>query len=62
MFNKKDYLAYFNQLYQVEIGMKKEVMGLLKFIDNPADQNILKKIAADEVRHAKIVETMKGLI
>jgi len=62
MFNRKDYLAYFNELYKIELTMKKEAEGLLKLINDKESQKIIKKIRADEIRHAKIVKGMIKLI
>ena len=62
MFNKKDYLSYFEQLYKIELTMKKETEELLKLIKDKKSQKIIKKIHADEVRHSKIVKEMIKLI
>jgi hypothetical protein len=62
MFNKKDYLDYFGQLYDVEIIMKKEVEELLKIIEDPIAREILDRIRKDEIRHAKIIKSMIKLI
>jgi len=62
MFIKKDYKNYFKELYEVEIGMKKEAKDLLKFIDEPEFRKILLNIIRDEERHAKIVKSMMKLI
>lgn len=62
MFNKKDYLQYFEELYIVEINMKEEMNDLLKIIDNPKAVEIIKKIKADEIKHAKIVKDLMKLL
>jgi hypothetical protein len=62
MFNKKDYLDYFGQLYDVEIIMKKEVEELLEIIEDPIAREILDRIRKDEIRHAKIIKSMIKLI
>ncbi len=62
MFNKKDYLKYFQELYEVELGMKQEMVDLLKIMDQPEAIKIAEKIKADEVRHAKIVKDLMKLI
>lgn len=62
MFNKKDYLDYFKQLYDVEIEMKEDVEKLLKIIDHPEARKILENIRKDEIRHAVIVKDMIKLI
>jgi rubrerythrin len=62
MFNKKDYLNYFKQLYDVEIVMKKEVKELLKIVNEPEAKKILERIREDEIRHADIVKEMIKLI
>lgn len=62
MFTKKDYLEYFDELYEKEIGMKKEVEDLLKVVKDPKAVEILKNIHEDEIRHMHIVKNMKDLI
>jgi hypothetical protein len=62
MLNKKDYLNYFKQLYDVEIVMKKETEKLLEIIQEPEARKIIKRIREDEIRHAKIVKEMIKLI
>jgi len=62
MFNKKDYRSYFRQLYSVELGMKQEGEDLLKLVNDPESQGLLKALIADEVKHAKIVKEMMELI
>lgn len=62
MFNKKDYASYFKQLYAIELDMKREAQKLLKIIEHPEARVLLKKIVADEIRHAKIVKDMTSLI
>lgn len=62
MFNKKDYLKYFDELYAVEITMKKEANDLLKDIKQPAARKIIDQIKSDEIRHAKIVKDLIKLI
>lgn len=62
MLNKKDYREYFNELYSIEIGMRKEVEGLLKILKDKESKAILTVIRKDEIRHAKIVKEMFELI
>lgn len=62
MFNKKDYQQYFEELYVVEIKMKEEVNDLLKIVDDANAVKILKRIKADEIRHAKIVQGLMKLL
>lgn len=62
MFNKKDYLQYFDELYQVEIMMKKEAQDLLKIINNEEARIIIEKIEKDEIRHAKIIKDLIKLV
>ncbi|MFZ2310305.1 MAG: hypothetical protein WAW11_02065 [Patescibacteria group bacterium] len=62
MFNKKDYLDYFNQLYDVEIKMKEDTEKLLAIIDNPEARKIIEAIRNDEIKHAEIVKEMIRLI
>lgn len=62
MFNKKDYLSYFKQLYEIEIAMKKEAKGLSELIADKESQKIIRKIYRDELRHARIVKEMIKLI
>ena len=62
MFKKKDYLEYFEELYNVELVMKKEAEDLLKIITEKKSRKILKQIVADEIRHAKIVKEMINII
>jgi hypothetical protein len=62
MFNKQDYIDYFNQLYDVEITMKEDTEKLLAIIDNPEAKKIIEAIRNDEIRHAKIVKEMIKLI
>lgn len=62
MFNKKDYLSYFKQLYEIEIVMKKETEQLLKLVADKESKKIIARIRADEIRHAKIVREMIKLI
>ena len=62
MFNKKDYKSYFNQLYQVELTMKREGKELLALVSDEDSQQILKSLINDEIRHAKIVKEMMALI
>lgn len=62
MFKNKDYVDYFRQLYDVEIIMKKDVDSLLKIISDPESIKILERIKKDEIRHAKIVQSLIKLI
>ncbi|MFZ4631796.1 MAG: hypothetical protein ACOYL8_01145 [Patescibacteria group bacterium] len=62
MFNKKDYLQYFNELYEVETVMKEEMNDLLKIIELEDARKIIKQIKKDEIRHAKIVQSLIKLI
>lgn len=62
MFKNKDYVDYFKQLYDVEIIMKKDVENLLKIIEDPESIKILERIKKDEIRHAKIVQSLIKLI
>lgn len=62
MFNKQGYLDYFEDLYKVEITMKKDVEKLLEIIEDPEVRKILERIKADEIRHAEIVTQMMKLI
>jgi len=62
MFNKKDYLKYFDELYRVEIMMKKEATELLKVVTQKDAKIIIEQIKADEIRHAKIVKDLIKLI
>jgi rubrerythrin len=62
MFNKKDYQQYFEELYAVELKMKEEVDDLLKIVNDPSAVKILKKIKADEIKHAKIVQGFMKLL
>lgn len=58
MFQKKDYLEYFENLYQIELGMEKEGRALLKIIDDPVARTLLRKLIDDEIRHKKIVKSL----
>ena len=62
MFNKKDYIDYFNQLYDVEIEMKEDAEKLLAIINNPEARRIIETIRNDEIKHAEIVKEMIRLI
>lgn len=62
MFNKKDYLKYFDELYEVEIMMKEEVEDLLKVIEHPSARKIIEQIKSDEIRHANIVKDLIKLV
>jgi rubrerythrin len=62
MFNKQDYIDYFNQLYDIEIEMKKDTEKLLAIIDNPEARKIIEAIRSDEIKHAEIVKEMIKLI
>ena len=62
MFNKQDYIDYFNQLYDVEIQMKEDTEKLLAIIDNPEARKIIEAIRNDEIKHAAIVKEMIKLV
>lgn len=62
MFNKEDHLAYFKQLYDIEIVMKEDAEELLKIIEHPEAREILERIRQDEIRHAIIVQELIDLI
>ena len=62
MLNKKDYLDYLDEIYKVELVMKREAKILLGLIKNTEAQEILSKLMADEIRHMKIVKEMIKLI
>ena len=55
MFTKNDYLKYFDELYEVEMLMKREANKLMRTIKDPKIQGMLQSLFDDEVRHAKIV-------
>jgi rubrerythrin len=42
--------------------MKEEVDDLLKIVNDPSAVKILKKIKADEIKHAKIVQGFMKLL
>lgn len=62
MFQKKDYLEYFDNLYKIELGMEKEGRLLLKIIDDPMARKLLQILIKDEVRHKKIVKNLIKII
>ncbi len=62
MFQKKDYLEYFDNLYKIELGMEKEGRLLLKIIDDPMARKLLQILIKDEVRHKKIVKNLIRII
>ena len=62
MFQIKDYLAYFSQLYKIELEMEEEADSLLAMIDDPEIVVLLKKLKSDEKRHARIVKEIMKLI
>ncbi|HLD31627.1 MAG TPA: hypothetical protein VJB37_01905 [Patescibacteria group bacterium] len=62
MFTKKDYRNFFLQLYEVEITMKNGGRRLIKLVPDQKSKKLLKKLIADEIRHAKIVKEMMKLI
>ena len=62
MFNKKDYLEYFEELYRVEIAMRNEAEKLLKIIDEKRARQMLEQIRNDEIRHAELVKEMINMI
>lgn len=62
MFSRKDYVTYFDQLYQIELGMEKEGRDLLKLVKHPEAQKLIKALIRDEVRHKRIVKSLMKLI
>jgi rubrerythrin len=62
MFQKQDYKQYFDNLYDIELVMEHEGRVLLKMIDDPVARKLLRKLIADEVRHKKIVQSLKKLL
>jgi rubrerythrin len=62
MFTKKDYLSYFQQLYEVELLMIKDGKDLLKIIKEEEARFLIKKLIEDEKKHAKIVQEMIAII
>jgi hypothetical protein len=62
MFNKKDYLNYFKQLYAIELEMKKEIEDLIKITNNAKSKVLLQSIRNDEIRHALIVKDLIKLV
>lgn len=58
MFQKNDYLEYFDNLYKIELGMEKEGRLLLKIIDDPLARKLLQVLIKDEMRHKKIVKDL----
>ncbi len=62
MLNKKDYLNYLDQIYKVEMGMKREAKALMGLIKDKESREILNKLLADEIRHIKIVKEMMKII
>ena len=62
MFNKKDYIDYFNQLYDLEIEMREDAEKLLIRVKNPEARRIIEVIRNDEIKHAEIVKEMIKLI
>lgn len=62
MFEKKDYLEFFKQLYGLEVVMEKEAAELLGLIKRPEAQAILKAVIRDERKHKKIVKGMIKLV
>lgn len=62
MFTKKDYMKFFEQLYDIEIGMKKEATDLYKIVKNKEARAIIRRVINDEIRHAKIVKKMMKII
>jgi len=62
MFTKRDYLSYFEQIYQVELLMIREGKDLLKIIKIEEARVLIDKLIADEYRHAKIVKDLIKLI
>lgn len=62
MFKKSDYISYFDQLYKTEVEMEKEGRALLKLINEPEAQELLRHLIREEVKHKKIVKSLKKLI
>ncbi|MFA6161383.1 MAG: hypothetical protein WCT54_05125 [Patescibacteria group bacterium] len=62
MFKKKDYVTYFDQLYKIEVEMEREGRDLLKMVNEPEAQELLRHLIREEVEHKKIVKSLKNLI
>ena len=62
MFNKKDYILFVEQLFQIELGMEQEARELQAMVDNPKAKKLLQHIIDDEIKHQGIVNDMKGLV
>lgn len=62
MFKKNDYLDYFQQLYDIEVGMEHECVDLKKMIDNKEIHRILDSIEKEEKHHEQLVKEMIALV
>lgn len=62
MFNQADFQQYFDQLYNIELGMEMDALELKKIVRQPEARKILDAVVADERRHKEIVADLKKLI
>lgn len=63
MFNRNDYIGYFEQILKLEKFMYKDSQYLLHFFPkNPEVRKLLKEIHIDEFRHMKVIEIILDLL
>ena len=61
MFQRKDYLEYFNQLARTEKAMEKTGRHILRHLRDEKARGLVKSLVLDEQRHFKIVKEIKIL-